>query len=100
MPVGPHVIPTSYTITDLDNVDHTLSITDCKKDLGIWITSTLCPSVQSQKAYAKAMQSLTTIKRSVKYTLQKNHLTSYIKPTFNHILSTASRPGAHIMPNI
>ena len=64
MPVGPHVIPTSYTITDLDNVDHTLSITDCKKDLGIWITSTLCPSVQSQKAYAKAMQSLTTIKRS------------------------------------
>ena len=51
MPVGPHEIPTSYTITDLDNVDHTLSITDCEKDLGIWITSTSCLSVQCQKAY-------------------------------------------------
>ena len=48
MPVGPHKIPTSYTFTDLDNVDHTLSITDCEKDLGIWITPPLCPSVQTK----------------------------------------------------
>jgi len=62
--VGPHEIPTS---TDLDNVDHTLSITGCEKDLGIWITSTLCSSLQCQKAYAKAMQSLATAKCSFKY---------------------------------
>ena len=33
-------------------------------------------------------------------TLQKNHLTSYIKLISGHILSTASRPEAHIMPKI
>ena len=68
----PHVIPTSYTITDLHNVDHILSITDCEKDLGIWITSNLCLSVQCQKAYAKAMQSLTTIKRLFKYVVKES----------------------------
>ena len=87
VPVGPHVIPTSYTITDFNNVDHTLSITECEKDLGIWITSTLCPSVQCQKACVKAMQSLATIKCSFKY------ITTYV-------LSTTSRPEAHIMPRI
>ena len=36
-------------------------------DLGVWISSTLHPSVQCQKSYAKAMQSLATIKRTFKY---------------------------------
>jgi len=83
MPVGPHVLPTSYTITDFDNVDHTLPITDCEKDLGIWITSTLCPSVQCQKAYAKAMQSLATIKHSFKY---------ITKESFNILYKTYIQP--------
>ena len=65
MPVRPHLIPTSYTITDPDNVGHSLSTTDCEKDLGFWITSTLRPSIQCQKAYAKAMQSLASIKQYI-----------------------------------
>ena len=52
---------TLYNLTDANN-QHNLSITDCKKDLGIWLSSTLRPSVQCQKAYSKAMQSLATIK--------------------------------------
>jgi len=52
--------------------DHNLSITDCKRNLGIWITSTLCPSLQCQKVYAKAMQSLATTKRSFKYIIKES----------------------------
>ena len=62
MSIGPQLATTSYTITDAGNVGHSLSTTDCEKDLGVWITSTLHPSVQCQKSYAKAMQSLATIK--------------------------------------
>ena len=69
MPVGPHLIPTSYTIKNPNNVDHCLSITDCEKDLGICITSILHLSVQCQKAYAKAIQNLATFKCSFKYSI-------------------------------
>jgi len=62
MSIGPTSTTTLYSITDSDNVDHSLSTTDCEKDLGVWVSSTLCPSVQCQKSYAKAMQSVATIK--------------------------------------
>ena len=67
MSLGPQLATTSYTITDAGNVSHSLSTSDYEKDLGVWITSTLHPSVQCQKSYAKAMQSLATIKRTFKY---------------------------------
>ena len=53
---------TLCNITDASNNKHNLSTTHYKKDLRIWFSSTSCPSVQCQKAYAKAMQSLATIK--------------------------------------
>jgi len=95
MPVGPHLTLTSYTITDPDNIDHSLSITDCEKDLGVWIASTLHPSVQCQKAYVNPMQSLPL--SNVHSSITKIHLISFIKHTSDHILSIASRPGIHIM---
>ena len=63
MPIGPQSAITSYTITDADNVIHSLSTTDCEKDIGVWTSSTLHPStsVQCQKSYAKVMQSLATM---------------------------------------
>ena len=67
------IITTLYNLTAASNNQHNLSTTDCEKDLGIWLSSTLCPlgpSVQCQKAYSKAMQSLATIKRSFKYITQ------------------------------
>jgi len=98
MSIGPASTTTSYSITDLDNVDHSLSTTDCEKDLGIWISSTLCPSVQCQKSYTKVMQSLATIKLDELLSIsQKSLLTSYTKHTSDHTLNTASRLGAHIM---
>jgi len=67
MSIGPQSAINSYTITDANVVTHSLSTTDCEKDLGVWISSTLHPSVQCQKSYAKAIQSLATIKRTFKY---------------------------------
>ena len=61
MSIGSTTI-TSYNLTDASNNQHNLSTPDCEKDLGIWLSSTLRPSVQCQKAYFKAMQSLATIK--------------------------------------
>ena len=83
MSVGPQLATTSYTITDADNVGHSLSTTDCEKDLGVWITSTLHPSVQCQKSYAKTMQSLATIKQTFKY---------ITKESFNILYKTYIRP--------
>jgi len=83
MSFGPTSTTTSYSITDSDNVDHSLSITDCEKDFGVWISFTLCPSVQCQKSYAKAMQNLATIKPTFK------HIT---KESFNILYKTYIRP--------
>ena len=58
---------TSYSITDESNINHSLSTTDCEKDLGIWITSKLQPSTQCQKTYSRAKQSLATVKRTFKF---------------------------------
>ena len=37
-------LATSYSIVDMNNVNHSLSTTDCEKDIGVWTTSTLQPS--------------------------------------------------------
>ena len=74
---------TSYSIVDISNVSHSLSTTDCEKDLGVWISSTMQPSTQCQKAYSKAMQSLAIIKRTFKFVS---------KESFNILYKTYIRP--------
>ena len=83
MSIGPQSAINSYTITDANVVTHSLSTTDCEKDLGVWISSTLHPSVQCQKSYAKAIQSLATIKRTFKY---------ITKESFNILYKTYIQP--------
>ena len=94
MSIGPVLTTTtSYTIMDADNIDHSLSTTDCEKDLGVWISSTLCPSVQCQKSYAKAMQSLATIKRTFKYiTIESFNILykTYIRPHIEYCIQAWS----------
>ena len=98
MSIGLQLITTLYTIADKDNTSHSLSTTDCEKDLapGDWVSSTLHPSIQCQKSYAKVMQSLATVRRTFKYISKQ----SFTKHIFAHILSTVSRLGAHTMQRI
>ena len=75
MSIGTKLV-TSYSIADTNNINHSLSTTDCEKDLGVWITSTLQPiySIECQKSFSKAMQGLATIKRTFKFVYTKRFL--------------------------
>ena len=93
MSIGPQSAINSYTITDANDVTHSLSTTDCEKDLGVWISSTLHPSVQCQKSYAKAMQSLATIKRTFKYITKESFnilYKTYIQPHIEYCVQAWS----------
>ena len=96
MSIGPQSAINSYTITsDANDVirSHGLSTTDCEKDLGVWISSTLHPSVQCQKSYAKAMQSLATIKRTFKYITKESFnilYKTYIQPHIEYCVQAWS----------
>ena len=48
-----------------------------EKNLGIWCTSEMKPSLQLQEAVAKAMQTLDWMKRSFKYLLKDSFLFLY-----------------------
>ena len=86
---------TSYNLTDASNNQHNLSTTDCEKDLGIWLSSTLYPSVQCQKAYSKAIQSLLP-SNDPSSILLRIYSIFYTKPIFDHTLNTVSKHGVHI----
>ena len=58
-----------------------------EKDLGVWCTSEMKPSLQVQKAVAKAMQTLGMIKRSFKY-LSKDSFLFLYSQTVSRILCT------------
>ena len=62
MPTRQELDTTFYTIKDSNSLSHSLAITNFEKDLRVWITLSLCPSIQYQKSYGKAMQSHATIK--------------------------------------
>jgi len=82
MPVGPHLVPTSYTITDLDNVDHSLSTIDCEKEIGVWMTILIIYF----KQYKVLLYYQTFILQEIHLTsFQEIHLTSFIKHTSSHI---------------
>ena len=55
-----------------------------EKDLGVWCTSDMKPSLQVQKAVTKAMQTLGMLKRSFKF-CQETYFYSYIELTLDHI---------------
>ena len=91
---------TSYSIVDISNISHSLSTTDCEKDLGVWISSTMQPSTQCQKAYSKAiyMQSLAIIKRTFKFLSKESFnilYKTYIRP--HNEFKFVFKPGIHIM---
>ena len=60
-------VPVTYSMEDsVSNISANLESVDQEKDLGVWCTSSLKPSVQCQKVAAKASQVLGTIRRSFK----------------------------------
>ena len=59
-----HELSTSYTLI---NTRTPLEITTVEKDLGIFCSNTLSPSLQCHKATSNAMRSLGLIKRTFKY---------------------------------
>ena len=60
-------VPVTYSMEDsVNNIYTNLEAVDQEKDLGVWCTSGLKPSVQCQKATAKASQVLGTIRKSFK----------------------------------
>ena len=67
MQIG-HGLSTSYTLTDdCDGERVVLDKTTNEKDLGIWCTSILSPSLQYHKATSKAMRSLGLTKKTFKH---------------------------------
>ena len=60
-----HELSTSYTL--INSTRTPLDITTVEKDLGIFCSNTLSPSLQCHKATSNAMRSLGLIKRTFKY---------------------------------
>jgi len=60
--------PFSYSMLDCStNLPLQITEVEEEKDLGVWCTKDLKPSLQCQKAAAKAMQVLGLLKRSFKH---------------------------------
>ena len=85
--------PHNYNLTDASKNQHNLTTKDCEKDLEIRLSPTLRPSVQCQKAYSKAMQSLATIKQEyyiglIQYFIQNIYSTTHwiLYPSMESIL--------------
>ena len=54
-------VPVTYLLEDIvSNISTNLEAADQEKDLGVWCTSNLKPSVQCQKVAAKASKVLGT----------------------------------------
>ena len=89
MSIGPQSAVTSYTITDANDVIHSLSTTDCEKDLGVWISSTLHPSVQ----YYAIRQCKALLKQTFKYITKESFnilYKTYIQPHIEYCVQAWS----------
>ena len=80
--------PANYYLSSPDGFFRSLT---CKvteeKDLGVWCTSDMKPSLQVQKAVTKAMQTLGMLKRSFKFLSRDLFLflyRTYIRPHLEH----------------
>ena len=87
-------LPAVYTLLDQESHQY-LPITQVseEKDLGVWFSSNLKPSLQCQKNSARAMQALGLIRRSFKY-LTKESLTTlykvYVRPHLEYCVQSWS----------
>ena len=72
--------PTTYYLHSPDECSRSLisRVTE-EKDLGIWCTSEMKPSLQLQEAVAKAMQTLDWMKRSFKYLSKDSFLFLHVQ---------------------
>ena len=95
MSIGSQSVINSYTITDANDVTHSLSVRKILES-GYLL---YCIQVFNAKNLMLRQCKALLLLNEHSNTLQKNHLTSLIKHTSNHILNTVFRPGAHIMPN-
>ena len=68
--------PTNYTMTDASDVQTSLVQVSQVRDLGVWLTNSLTPTLQCQKAANKAMQVMRMI-RSFKYLTKESFLLLY-----------------------
>ena len=72
------VNPTVYSVTDhISGEVVELSLVEEEKDLGIWITSNLKPSLHCFKTAARATQMLGQLKRSFKFLSKSSFLMLY-----------------------
>ena len=82
--------PTTYTLFDHDNGIRTnLNTVSEEKDLGVWYSSDLKPSLQCNKATAKAMKSLGLLRRTFSNINKKNFpflYKTYIRPHLEYCI--------------
>ena len=76
--------PANYYLSNSDGFSGSLicKVTE-ERDLGVWCTSDMKPSLQVQKAVTKAMQTLSMLKRSLKFLSRDSFLflyRTYIRP--------------------
>ena len=69
--------PTNYAMTDASDVRTSLVQVSQVRDLGVWLTNSLTPTLQCQKAANKAMQVMGMIRRSFKYLTKESFLLLY-----------------------
>ena len=88
-----HLIHTLYDTSAGEHV--LLAEADCEKDLGVWISDDLKPSIHCCKAAASAMKVLSMISRSV-VNISKEMFTflykTYVRPHLDHCSSIFGVP--------
>ena len=92
LPLGKSRV-TSYTMIDAAGLQTCLSQVSQVKDLGVWLTDSLTPTMQCQKAANKAMQVMEIIKRSFKYITKDSFLLFYkalIRPHLEYCIPSWS----------
>ena len=93
--------PANYYLSSSDGFSRPLicKVTE-EKDLGVWCTSDMKPSLQVQKAVTKAMQTLSMLKRSFRFLLRDSFLflyRTYIRP---HLEYCAPSWSLHLAKDI
>ena len=110
--------PTVYSMTDHTSGEVVeLSVVEEEKDLGIWVTSNLKPSLHCIRTATKATQMLGQLKRSFKFLTKSSVLMVYktfVRPTLEYctliwnpyfakdidILESVQRRGTKLFPSI
>ena len=67
----------NYTMTDVSDIQTCLAQVSQTEHLGVWLTDSLTPTLQCQKAAAKLRQVMGMIRRSFKYLTKESCLLVY-----------------------